>query len=148
LSVPMMPCLPVSLIAAVLVFLELVGVMTVGFIISEVPEPLLAFNFLLLLGVISDLPSEWLFPAAPSPAVLSSPIPALRLSSGTWKSSLSEGLIISGAGVSISEILEVMSELGDGVFVVDNLSLLWLFSILVFPVVDWANVGGDNVDER
>jgi hypothetical protein len=41
-----------------------------------------------------------------------------------------------------------MSELGDGVFVVDNLSLLWLFSILVFPVVDWANVGGDNVDER
>ena len=147
LSVPMMPCLPVSLIAAVLVFLELVGVITVGFIISEVPEPLLVF-ILLLLGVISDLPSEWLFPAAPAPGVLSSPIPALRLFSGTWKSILSEGLIISGAGVSISEILEVMSELGDGVLVVDNLSLLWLFSILVFPVVDWANVGGDNVDER
>jgi hypothetical protein len=133
---------------AVLVFLELAGVMTVGFIISEVPEPLSVFILLLLLGVISDLPSEWLFPAAPAPAVLSSPIPALRLFSGTWKSILSEGLIISGAGVSISEILEVMSELGDGVLVVDNLSLLWLFSILVFPVVDWPNIDGDNVDER
>ena len=123
LPVPMMPCLLVSLIAAVLVFLELAGVMTVGFIVSAVLEPLSVLLLLLLLGVISDLPSEWLFPGAPAPAVLSSPIPALRFSSGTWKSSLSVGLIISGAGVSISEILEVMSELGDGVFV-DNLSLL------------------------
>jgi hypothetical protein len=43
------------------VFLELAGVMTVGFIISEVPEPLLVLIWLLLLlllEVISDLPFE------------------------------------------------------------------------------------------
>jgi hypothetical protein len=67
------------------------------------------------------LPSEYLFSAAPAPPVLSLPMPDLRFSSGTWKSILSEGLIISGAGVSISEILEVMSEVGDGVLS-DNLS--------------------------
>ena len=68
--------------------------------------------------MINDLPSELLFPVAPAPAVLpSSPILALRFFSGTWKSSLSVGLIISGAGVSISEILEVMSEPGDGALV-------------------------------
>ncbi len=53
LSVLMMPCLPVSLIAAVLVFLELAGVMTFGFIISEVPEPLLVLLWLMLLLLLA-----------------------------------------------------------------------------------------------
>ena len=54
---------------------------------------------------------------------------------------------MSGEGVSISEILEVMSESGDGVLA-DGLSLIWLFSRLVFPAVDCPNDGGDDVNER
>ena len=56
LFVPMTSCLPVPLVIA-LVFLELAGVMTDGFIVvSEVPEPLLVLFW--LLAVINDLPFE------------------------------------------------------------------------------------------